>query len=1434
MPEINIRNNSNVRRTTDDNLVALAKNIARAYREIGVLTKREYNAAMRANNLDAINDVIGDIPNMESELRLRFCKSFVANDTENFNNATPAILAYAYMATRGEDTPMARALATRIDDMSADFANSGGMVLENRTNWPLVDLSNIADVYEGFTNALNARIADLDASRDANKISEMKSNLVQMETVINDYDNTWGLNKVRPENASQYEHRWDELNNVLDGADLFNETKEQVREYNFTDENKETIPQFLENGELDPNGRAAALLNLTRGDIARRHVVDVDSDIDADKIEEELNDEFLIKLYETANADKIVQMSQENPEMFMDPQKRSEFIRGLATQGGEISDTAYNAALDENANATAGWGARFKKKLGTAAEKASGFFGRVFRRNKDADRLFGARMAPQPVDMRQKRIELFKRILKGFASGFVASAIITTIATAAAATAGISLAASMAAIGVVTAIGMGVIQVRRWQKNHPDGQLKDMLKDTRLLTSLGVSAVAVIAMCFGAADMAEAAMALGYGALALGGTKNAVEAYRDARNFRGADGKRISVAESIAWAIANAGAVIAGGLTGRMAANAAIDAYNNANPENRLFQNANERTIEHKTEHETIERHWDADAIRKHEEMMIKYHWETPESFATKIDGLMDAGLSHDEAVRYLLAWHDTTSHNLGQGYFNSIGMDADQVAALRNSISGNDINLTPESIQAFNHFNPHISETNTVGSIPNGPISTKLPANATVGPDGKYIPGKDFFSTYTEHGGAPYQDVPVKTVETTYENVTDYARANDGGANMAAFGNYNPRDNRRTALRDRIGTFWNRVKDNRRGAPKPVEPIEPLDKKHDNPFISTFVEKSDERPVIEPVFEDKPMDEVITDEVIVEDTPKKQAPEKIDVNFENVFTPPVDIDEVEHRPADKEKNPFDLPIATPVVNEETKDEVYTLDPENTPVIEPVLEDEQKPVAVADDKILALTRPQAKAWHDLNARLDKVRKKLDKSPHGAKAAKLRAEESKLKYYIANLCNKIGHNDYKAIERAAREALLREDLNQKAELINAGPGENATKWDVVDWRGEIAKLDKSIDKKIEEFGADTMENARAKESRLYFPAPVPGVQRQKKDARGDVKLPSENELYPHAEDIVIEEPVVMTEPENTQNKSTKAERRAARRAEKQERKDTRRAEYEKMAASMPQKVERFNLFGALKRAVDKAVQRHGSERTYFVPDTLENLVADANLINKPITTIRGVPVRLVDLGGNGNPITQNREHPMVVVEIIQTVVRDGLKDTDLIRVPFYLATGLENRASRPTGHWYPLPSVQSDGNIFVQETYNTPELLHIAAALDESIGDIRNWRDETLTQKRELAGRTGFVGGSDAMQHVSPDKVKDMVGETVYNNHALYNYSESHIAVARDWMERALAHIQSADWSERKLRLGAGIKKIGRRALNRFGFGYDDYDDENER
>ncbi len=1411
MPEINVRNNN--RQTSDDNFVAYTNNIARAHHEIGMITEREYRRAMDAENINDVIDVIADIPEMDEATRLRFCKSFVGNDTENFNGATPAILAYAYMATRNDNNEMSRALANKIDEMSADFANSGGMVLDNGTKWPLVDITNIADVYEGFTAALNARIADLDEMRDAEKIAEIKSNLAQMETVITDYDRAWGLDRARPNDAVEYERRWDKLNDVLNRAGLFASGKDQVKNYTFTDENGNPIPQILENGELDKEGRAAALLDLTRGDIARRYVTMADEKIDTNEIEQELNDEFLFKLYEVANADKIVQMARENPEVFTDPEKRNEFIRGLVTQGGDISNEAYNAALDENEKSAFGWCARLKMKLGTAAEKIGNLWDKVVKKNNDVDRLANVRVSRTAANLRQKRREMCLRILKGFASGFVASVLITTIATAAAATAGISMAASVAAIGIVTAIGMGAVQVARWRRRQQEigapTDIRAFLADKRLVTSLGVSAIAVVAMCFGAGGMADAAMALGYGALALGGTKNAIESYRDARD------SRMSVAESIAWAIANAGAVIAGGFAGRYVANVGINAFNNARPENTTFQNAENRTVEHTNTTTETRTEYTADALDNAERIARMWYRDNPEILQQRVDAINAYNAEHGTNIDPYRAImingdaggqtfdnmrlhvnnshldpriNDIYSHGhhrvLTDAWGRANGFTHEELNAAARLFNP-DGSVNASGMNVVSRLDGMVGESNTVGYVDGRPVQT----------DGYFKPNDAAgWTTYTDGRPAMVENT-YETTETTYENVTDYTRARGDG--MAAFGNYNPRD-RKTTPRSRIGAWWDKSSgDDAR--------TETDNKKNDNPFVPVAVEE----PVLEPAFEDKPTDEIVTDNAPVV--------ENSGVDFDDIFTPPVDEAENKQEP-EKPQNPFEFVPVNPVVKEENNDEVYTLDPENKPVIEPVIEPEP---AVADNGILAITRPQAKSWHDLHARLEKTQAKLEKSPHGSKAAKLRAERSKLQYFINNLRNELGHYDDETIERAAREALLREDLNRKAALVAAGPGANATKWDEIDWRGEIAKIDHKIDKKIEKWGAEIEHNAAADKNKLVYPTPVPGVQRQKKNARGDVKLPTENEFYPMPLPVIAPEPQELPEPVDEKQKLTKAERRAARQEKKAMAKAGRRAKYRTVLASLPQKIERFGLADVLKRAFDKNSRNDWPGRTYFVADKLLDLADNQNWTTEPIAMIGDAPVYLVDLGGNKDPITQNRDVPMVVVNVVH--------NQDNIKIPFYLETGLAGNNRRYPGRWYPVSRFNSNGETYLSSSFSSEELAQISIALNKKFGDIRNYRDDALTQKLNLAGGEGYVGGADAFQHVDPVMIMKMLGESLIadSNKALYGYDVSHVTVDNGLMLNLLYSINE---ESKQKPWRSGLKNVLANARRRFGFD----DDSNKR
>ena len=1364
MPENDIRNNKFM--TADDNFMLNAQNYARAYREVGMLTRREYRSAMKAENVGEVIRIISDVPEMSDAIRLKFCKSVVGEDTENFNGATPVILAYAYIATRDDDSDMFRALAQKIDAMSIKFAQDGALLDENSDK----RLPVIADLYEGFKLALESRIADLDETRDADKIAQMKSNIAQLDAGINEYDNTWGLNKLRPEDAERLNGRWNELNGTLNKIELSEENKEEIAKIKFLDSEDNELNQFLDDGSLDPEGRAAALLDLTRGNIARAHVGRVDEEINAEELNLELNTDFINQLH-------------------------------LAVQEGVISDADYNEILNENANATAGWVARVKTKLGTAANKVYGFFGRVFRKNQDVDRLKNVRMAPELVSVRQRSIDLSKRILTGFLSGLVASALITTITTAVAATAGISMAASVAAIGATTAIGIGVVQVVRWHRRQQEAglptDLHAFLADRRLLASLGISAFAVAAMLFGAAGMTAVATTLGYTALGLGATKNVAEAYRDARRSYRDDGRRMSVLAASAWSVASAIAVVGGGMLGRYLANMGINAYNGAHPKNTVSQNENTRTEAYETtkevEHSRTVTEYPSDAVPRAESRVQAWYQDNPDLLQQRIDAIEQYNIEHGTDINPYRALNviglagEQTPDNMmlhvnGGGAIPSHGHHGVYTGSQWQNTYG----YTPEQINLVAHtFNPdgtinseameivrdldlhHLGVGGTVGVVDGGRgahTDGVLPQNDVARGAEASANGR-VHSVYAPTGELPTQHTETWTetqTETAYRDVTDYTRAHGDG--MAAFGNYNPRE-RKTTPRSRIGAWWDTKRDNDRVTPH--SPRDNGDDVHDvTPDAEPFnTENSDVISMDTPKDNDKPLD------------------------FDEIFMTPFDTDE--HK-SDTE-NPDVVPADAPKDNDKPADEYFVLDPENTPILKPIIEPEITPEPV-DKGILAITRSQAKSWHDLHERLEKTEDKLSKSPHGSKAAKLHAERSKLQYFINKLRNDLGHYDDATIERAAREALLREDLNAKQALIDAAPAANAPRWQQSDWQHQVSELDKKINKKIQDWGAEIQSNAMADKSELVYPTPISGVQRQKKDARGDVKLPSENDLRP-TEPIT---PIVYEQPDeiiSAPRENSEISRREARRQRRAEEKAVKRQKWREAIASLPQKIERFNLFETLKRARDKAKRNDWPGREYFVPESLERLSENNNLTTEPIAFIGDAPVHLVSLGKNDFPVTQNCDVPLVVVD-----VKNG---DDNIKIPFYLETGLDGASKRPTGHWYPVSRLHADGKTYSASDFASDELDEIAASLDAKIGDIRNYIDQELTARRELAGGIGFVGGADAVQHVEPESVMKMVrdsinaatGEELFNSNLAVNGYSMYTAVDCERMLRHLSNIK---------------------------------------
>ena len=1389
----------NIRATSDENLIAFAKNIATTYGKMGLLTKKLVTQAVVAtNNIDVVNRVISKVGQLDPESKKVFGNYFVGENLENLDMATraPAILAaaYEYISEHRNDSDEMRSrfekIGAHVDVLSANFANTGGMVVNN-DEWPLVDTNNIADAYEGLLHTFAARRADVERAGDDAKVAEFNNNLDLLQTVIAEYDHNWGLSNLYPDHADKLDDRWSDLWDALNRAELTPELKENLHKWGFTDAKGNEIPQFKKNGRLDRAGRLAAIIDLARHDVAKRHVARVKEGIDEDKLSAELNEAIEFKLYNMAVADRIVNDATANPEQFNEPEFRAHLLNELSRDGAIISDAGYNAQIDADVNATAGWAARVKSKLRNGAENVGDFFGNIFRPVNRVDRLANVRITGGTADKRTKRIEFFKRILKGFASAFIASAIITTIATAAAATAGISLAASMAAIGMVTAIGMGVVQIARWrraqQKANKPTDIHAFLSDKRLVASLGVSAIAVVAMCFGAAGMATAATSLGYGALALGGAKNTVETFRDARR------SNMSVAESLAWAIANAGAVIAGGFTGRMAANAGINYYNERNPENTLFQNATERTVEHTTEHTETRSEYTQNALDNAERIAKMWYRNNPEVLQQRVDAINaynaeygtnidpyraimingDAGgQTFDNMRLHVNNSHidpninDVYSHGnhrvLTDAWGRAYDFSPDELRAAAHLFNA-DGSINPDGMNAVVRLDSHIGESNTVGYMPGRGVHTDnyLPQN-DIARGGEVSPNGRVYSTYSDGTPATVENT-YTTTKTTYENVADYNRANGDG--MAMFGNYN-RSQGNPKLRDRVGAVDK----------NPYKPLRP----------------SDRRKPIEPIIE-----------------PKDDEPHgDIDV-FPPVVVRKPDLPVQREKPELPVKPRGDIDVFPPVITEK---------PVQKPVIVPVLDDDEP-----EDKIFAITRAQGKAWKDLHHNMERVLNKMKKSgDNPRKMRELDVQRKDILHDIEQLRNDVGHETDEVIERAADEAIWRENLKQKLieldNIMQKRPSDAKGKYAMTDWELNVAKVQNNIADLREKLGD------AADESKLYYPMPVPGVQAQKKAARRaeyeaqraemlanptpkptprvkqipdeivedvefkpDFDLPKYESPFMDGTDLDIANHRVPKLDLGRFNKSkydiNDDEIRVIGGDDEfvpDLSKPTNKAPVMQVIHEMPRHNERGGLIAALRNAYNK-IKKRVPGREYFVPESLIEIAENANLTRDPVAKINGVPIHLVDLTGNNSPITQNENRAIVVVDI------RGL------RVPFYLSNGNEGGKA---GHWVPLQSLYRNGR-WMRFMFTDNQLSRIKAfsmisdALDDKIGDIRNYRDIELTAQYQADGKYGFVGGADAIEHVNPETVFHIINSAEYEstrNHMIFGtYSDNHVGAEVSWL-----------------------------------------------
>lgn len=819
------------------------------YHDMGLVSDKDFNSLKNAE-AEIVDEFLAKIPALSRTQELDFAERFVrkAND---INSVVPIILANAYKSLQNKqllndvDQDLLKRVKKRIDDLSGQFASfDGNEIIRDGKNpvFNYLDITNIADTYDGYDKMFAVRLDDFQNNLDSEIALMLKNNRIKTNTVIEQYDKVWGLDNIENTDIKHIEKRWDELDLALSKIKITEDVKQLISKYKFLDADGIEIPQFIDkdgnptcdyvNGaELIPDGRLAKIVDLAKHDVALMHTAKVHEHIKLTGLEKEVNERIPMKLYEIDTADKIMNGALENPNQFTDKAFLNEFIVDLSMDGGQISDAGYNAALDAQVNQTAGFAARLKSKIQNGSVRISNMATKLFGPLESVDKRAKARIHQTANQddkeyKRQKRIEFFKRILKGFASAFLVSAALTTIATAAAATAGVSVAASFATIGIITGLSVSVIQIQKWRKNQQSqglpSDLNALLKDKRMLTSLGTTGIAAVAMVFGAAGLGQAAMALGYGALAIGGTTNAVQMYKDAKS------SGMSIKESVAWSIANTVAVIVGGISGRSLAQYGIANYNQANPENKIFQQEHhEKQLVEKIRTET-HTNYTQDALDNAKRIAEMWYQDNPSQLQHRVDLINEYNATHGTNINPYRAivlnadaggqtfdnmalYQDGGKVSLSGGNHKVFGSNwmadnnfsKNEIADLKNLFNA-DGTINQNGMDVARRVDVLVSAKNEVGVVTAGDVQHR---DGVLPPNTVDKMGKPVYNTYASVDKNPaFETSTVEIIDKTYVDTTNYTSV-DNASGMGMFGVNQPKKVGMFAkLRNRLGSLVDSV----------------------------------------------------------------------------------------------------------------------------------------------------------------------------------------------------------------------------------------------------------------------------------------------------------------------------------------------------------------------------------------------------------------------------------------------------------------------------------------------------------------------------------------------------------------------------------------------------------------------------------------------------
>lgn len=603
---------------SDDNITnetALALVRLNTLKNVGIISDNElqtYMGKLRSSNLDEYRQAISFAE--EKENKVKDIKTYKKALTERILQdkqvklLTPELTVFAYdnikerlNAASKEQAPQEEVsrlngylgdLTEQMDSLQYDFHHKRGYFL--------LDTTNAADAYDGYSDMFGRRIQNLDEqikelqeendnkdeaqiqiAKAQNKKEEYLQSEQDLDEIISEYDNQWNLQEI--------DNRWSDAVDVndrvkrnsaivrkikFDEETLGAEVLSEISKFKFHDSDGKVIPQFIDpnNSEtksdawhkgliVAPDSRLATVLKLAGNDILMESLGKRET-LSRDDAVTQLKDKIPFKLFEMYNSEEIIRQAIEDPEKFT--RKKEEYFAKFREDLNNpevplyISEAGYNAAIDRQVNNVEVFANRLDKKLGK--DKSEFVKSALFSEIRDIDRQAPARGRSK----KQVKTNALKRALWGVGIGGGMAYLGARVVTNAGASGGVSLIGSSAlALGTAITVGAAATAIQVWSRKRAAKRRgekygwKEFKKDHMLHASIATTTLACASAAFAMANAPELAVPCAMASFGLGAGLRFAQPYRELRL------KGHNRATALALGAANTAAVFVGGYFGR-------------------------------------------------------------------------------------------------------------------------------------------------------------------------------------------------------------------------------------------------------------------------------------------------------------------------------------------------------------------------------------------------------------------------------------------------------------------------------------------------------------------------------------------------------------------------------------------------------------------------------------------------------------------------------------------------------------------------------------------------------------------------------------------------------------------------------------------------------------------------------------------------------